>query len=116
MSNIQATFIDLCLNGEALPTDIEEFIGRWHEGEGESKELHEYLGMNWDEYALWVEKPAALSYIIYKYDKAISLFEALERSSEYAVAARSESPAEAREILRWLKETGRIPSSPEKRG
>lgn len=35
--------------------DIHDAIGRWHEGDGYGVELHEYLGMSWDEYARWAE-------------------------------------------------------------
>lgn len=31
-------------------------IERWHMGDGEEMELHEYLGWTWDEYSLWVEQ------------------------------------------------------------
>ena len=48
------TFITSCLNGEVLVEDIDDFVEAWHEGrEGANQELHEYLGMSWEEYSIW---------------------------------------------------------------
>lgn len=58
------TFIDEVLSGTALWTDIESWVRDWHNGNGSGQELHEYLGMTWPEYQLWVERPAALRMII----------------------------------------------------
>jgi len=45
-----------------LEEDIHRFVEDWHEGrEGAGMELHEYLGMSWKEYGVWVATPAALS-------------------------------------------------------
>ncbi|MDB6001388.1 MAG: hypothetical protein JWP52_3087, partial [Rhizobacter sp.] len=58
-------FIQMCLSGEALEDEIDEFVERWHEGdEGLGLELHEYLGMTWDEYKLWGATPSALRFIL----------------------------------------------------
>jgi len=35
--------------------DLDDLIERWHEGDGEGMELHEYLGMSREEYRRWVE-------------------------------------------------------------
>jgi hypothetical protein len=37
--------------GPVSDDDIDDLIERWHEGAGESQELHEFLGMTWTEYA-----------------------------------------------------------------
>jgi hypothetical protein len=36
------------------PQSLDDLVDRWHEGDGEGVELHEYLGMSWDEYCKWV--------------------------------------------------------------
>ena len=57
------TFVDLVLTGKAHQDDIEDFVDQWHDGDA-SCSLAEFLGMSDDEYALWVEKPSALSLIL----------------------------------------------------
>lgn len=39
--------------------DIEVKVDAWHNGAGEGRTLHEYLGMTWGEYAHWVETGGA---------------------------------------------------------
>lgn len=64
MSEIrEARFIDLCIRGEALPADIDEFVDRWHQGRS-NLDLHDFLGMTWDEYSAWVRTPSLLPRII----------------------------------------------------
>ena len=102
----EATFVDLCLDGRATLDDIDDFVDRWHEaGDDEERELHEYLGLTWDEYALWVERPASLRYVLFSRRFGVPLEEAL---AEYPVerepvAARARSKAEVRDLLAWLK-------------
>lgn len=49
------TWMERCLAGTSRPDDIDDFIGRWHDGDGQGMRLHEYLGLTWDEYARWAE-------------------------------------------------------------
>jgi hypothetical protein len=53
-------FIAMCVAGDAMPEDIDEFVGKWHEGDSEVP-IYEYLGMTRDEYLSWVSDPNALS-------------------------------------------------------
>ena len=111
MSN-QKTFVELCLNCDAIPEVIDDFVGHWHAGEGADQSIHDYLGMSLDDYSLWVEKPSALNLILYRHAKRVTLREAIEAAGNFSIATRAESPEVAEDILRWLKSTGRIPSSP----
>ncbi len=56
-------FVDLCVMGQYHIEDIDDFIDEWHEGKG-NEDLHEFLGMSWEEYALWVSNPYVLPDII----------------------------------------------------
>lgn len=56
------TFIDMVLSQDAEPTEIDDFIQRWHDGD-DTRPLPAALGMSDDEYALWVEEPEALELI-----------------------------------------------------
>lgn len=57
------SFVERVLEGTASCEDIDDYVERWHEGDGDV-ELHEYLGLSWDEYALWVEKSDSIEPII----------------------------------------------------
>ncbi|KPY59248.1 hypothetical protein ALO46_101685 [Pseudomonas syringae pv. solidagae] len=58
-------FLELYLKGDVLEENIHRFVEDWHEGrEGAGMEMHEYLGMSWEEYGVWVATPAALSFIL----------------------------------------------------
>ena len=43
---------------EMLLEAIDDKVEAWHEGDGDGLDLHEYLGMNWDEYAVWAKEPS----------------------------------------------------------
>ena len=62
MSRI-ATFIDMCVAGSASPSQIDDWIDRWHEG-GEPGTLAEFLGLSSEEYACWVARPESLAEIL----------------------------------------------------
>lgn len=64
MSSIsENNFIERCQRGESLLDEIDDFIDDWHENQ-DDLELHEFLGMTWDEYSLWIKEPNTLSSII----------------------------------------------------
>lgn len=64
MSKI-VSFIDLCLQGAASPEQIDAYVSRWHEGNiALDIELREFLGMNRQEYAVWLRDASALHSII----------------------------------------------------
>jgi hypothetical protein len=68
----QKSFIELCLEGKALLSDIDQFVEKWHESDSDES-IEEYLGMTFEEYALWVEKPKTLKHIIAARRKNIPL-------------------------------------------
>ncbi|WP_415844674.1 hypothetical protein ACMYUJ_17245 [Stutzerimonas zhaodongensis] len=101
-------FIRSCLNGDVLIEEIDDFVEAWHEGrEGADQELHEYLGMSWDEYSLWATTPSILPYILSARHKRISLDDELNQD-RYAMAARASSAFEAKRIEDWLRGIGKI--------
>jgi hypothetical protein len=57
------TFLDKCITGNVSEEAIHDFIDEWHTGES-SLALHEFLGMTWDEYVLWVVDAKNLRKII----------------------------------------------------
>lgn len=65
MSEQSATFLDRCLNGDAVPDEIDDYVDRWHEGGGFGVSLADYIGLTFEEYARWVEQPDALDAIVF---------------------------------------------------
>lgn len=49
-------FIDLYNVGILDADDIDDAIDGWHDGPNEGRELHEYLGLTFEQYKKWVEK------------------------------------------------------------
>lgn len=98
------SFLELCLRGDVLTDEIDDFVEAWHEGrEGVDQDLHEYLGMSWEEYSVWSTSPSMLPYILSARRHGISFEEELNRD-RYALAARASSALEAKRIIDWLKE------------
>jgi hypothetical protein len=59
-------FMDRVMAGDVKDPDreIDDAITQWHDAYEELRDLHEYLGMTWDEYRLFVRTPQALRVII----------------------------------------------------
>lgn len=52
---MQSTFFDKCLARLENPDAIGSYIRMWHELPEDGVELHDFLGMTWDEYTSWGE-------------------------------------------------------------
>lgn len=105
----KTTFINDALAGTAGVDDIDSYIDAWHDSDDNAGELHEFLGMTWDEYRLWVEKPNTLRYILsaHRHGRTVSE-ELVSNTSGITLAARADSADEAESVLTWLRQTGRI--------
>jgi hypothetical protein len=100
-------FVDLCLRGDALADEIDDFVDRWH-GSDSKEELSEFLGFTPEEYALWVERPNYIDFIFYARKKGCALSSLRNVEQTHRIAARSLSVEDAEELTEWLKKTGRI--------
>ncbi len=109
-----SAFLDACLAGDALLSDVDDWVDRWHDAHGAPSglqiPLREYLGLTPDEYALWVEQPGSLRFAAAarKADRPAGDVRAV--ASTALAAARTGDDAEARGLIRWLRQTGRIPA------
>ena len=101
MSN---NYVEACLAGEALLYEIDDYIETWHTSDS-LLPLHEFLGMTEQEYEAWVEDETALSTILFfrKNDTRFVRRNPTSKSNDYKLAARTNSPEEARKIHNWLK-------------
>ena len=98
------TFISLAMSGYVLPDEIEDFIEAWHASESEV-EVHEYLGLDFAEYSLWVSDPEAINIIIAARHSGISLRQAVNdnlRSTE-RIAARADEARKLSILARWIE-------------
>lgn len=100
-------FINLCLEGEVLEDEINDFVNNWHEDEKTSLDLHEYLGMSWEEYSVWSTKPSILPFILSARKKGTT-FDSELNQERLALAARAETAEEAKKMEAWLKLIGKI--------
>ena len=56
-------FIELCLKGNALVEEVDDFVERWHSSSIDAS-LRDFLGMSESEYSLWINDPDVLPYVI----------------------------------------------------
>lgn len=102
-----SNFIEKCISGEVLEEEIDDFVEKWHEDESLNVELHEYLGMNWEDYSIWATNPSVLRFIIAANKRGTTLSQELD-DQRYALAARAGNPLETERITKWLKKIGKI--------
>lgn len=98
-------FIELCIAGKCLLDDIDDYVDAWHENPGEI-DLSDYLGMDEKEYTLWMVDPDILPFIVEARRKGKNVSQVVEEFYALPMAARSESPEKARELMEWLKKNG----------
>lgn len=108
MYNIKKqNFVTLCVRGEVLLEEIDDWVEKWHDS-SQRKELHEYLGMSWDEYSAWVSMPEILPFIITAHKENRNFSDLLEELEELPMAARADSKLKARKLVAWLKSQRKI--------
>ncbi len=100
-------FIELCLRGEVLLEEIDDWIDEWHDTPQE-QELYEYLGMNWAEYSSWVSMPEILPFIVTAHKKNRSFTEMIDEFQSLPMAARADTKLKAKILVKWLKAQNKI--------
>ena len=100
-----SNFIEMCLSGEALLDEIDDFVDEWHEGDG-TVTLHRFLGMTRSEYALWVNDSGVLPFIVVARREGKDVSEVIENFNALPLAARSDGPLKAARLMKWLKSEG----------
>jgi len=60
------TFMDRVLRGEIrdLAAEIDACVDRWHQGDGDEFELHDYLGLTFEEYGVWAKDPKRIDDVV----------------------------------------------------
>lgn len=101
-----SNFIDMCVQGDVLLEEVDDFVDEWHEGAGNGVPLHTYLGMNRSEYSLWTVDPDVLPFVVAARREKRDVAEVIEQFHALPLAARADGPLAARQLLKWLKSEG----------
>lgn len=86
---------------------IDDEVDAWHESDS-SLALHEWLGFTEAEYAIFVERPSAVRFVLAARKKGTSIADALECVDAPRLAARGGSAEEVDGLREWLHQTGRL--------
>lgn len=99
-----SNFIELCINGKALPCDIDDYIDQWHESDSKL-DLNEYLGMTEEEYKYYIADEDFLPFIItaHRHKTDISSMAANRVDYEKSFAARSSDLKKAQGLIDYLR-------------
>jgi hypothetical protein len=72
--------------------EIDLFVERWHDGQ-DQRNLRDYLGLTEPEYALWVNDPGVLPYILISRREARPFAEVIgERSGHRGLTSKTRKP------------------------
>jgi len=93
--------------GEYLASEIDDFIDMWHE-QKPNIPLHEFLGFDEDEWEFWLMDDSALGQIALARETNIPIQDRMYNVKKYALAARSDKPVQAEQILKWLETKGYV--------
>ena len=100
-------FIELCLTGNALVDEVDDFVDRWHDSPGKLS-LRDFLGMSEIEFSLWVNDPDVLPYVILS-RREQRPFAQVVNDNYYGnarLAARSDQGKKIRILKDWLETHG----------
>jgi hypothetical protein len=101
------SFIELCLKGNALMEEIDDYVERWHNG-AEKVSLRDFLGMSKSEFSLWINDPDVLPYIIFSRREERPFVQVVNDNyySNARLAARSDQAQKIRLLKDWLERQG----------
>jgi hypothetical protein len=104
-------FMQLALQGYALPDDIDDFVDDWHDG-ASNDEIYEFLGMTLEEYTLWVSNPDSLPIIITARHRHIPLVNAVNDNivEVERIAARADQSWKIARLRSWIEQQRQRPS------
>lgn len=100
MSTRPTTFVERCLNGEILATEIDDVVDAWHDSD-DPRTLREYLGFSNEEYQCWLHKPDCVRDILFCRDRKTP-FMADNQEQNLALAARCSDPETIFNLDEWL--------------
>lgn len=101
--------VERLLKGEILDVGrINDEVASWHKTDSPLP-LHDWLGFTEEEYALFVERPSSVRYILAARARGKNVRDVLEQTDQdLMMAARGASLEEANGLREWLRSTGRL--------
>ena len=98
------TFIELAIDGAIMCDEIDDYVEAWHSSESEL-ELHDFLGLSWQEYSLWVSHPDYIYVIIQARLDHQPVLEAVNDNirSEQRLAARADEVRKLALLQKWIE-------------
>lgn len=99
-------FITKVLNGLEFADAIDDYIDQWNDSKT-SDELHDFLGLTWNEYALWCEDSSTLRAILAARKNQVSI-DAADWNGVHLLAARAQSLQDPEILKDWLSKKGLI--------
>ena len=99
----QPPFIRLMMDGYVDADDINNFIDYWHDSDL-TCELHDFLGLSWEEYTLYLSDASGLATIVKARRDRVPLVEAVNDNVRYQerIAARSDDAGKISALTRWI--------------
>lgn len=98
-----SNFITACINGDALLTEIHDYIDAWHDSDSELA-LHDFLGMSEKEYALFVEDEAYLGLVVTAHKRGVKIEDIMH--NHLKMVARSDDRAKSERLERLITHEG----------
>ena len=68
-----SNFVQDCINGNALLTEIDYYVELWHNNTSIDEPIYTFLGMNKNEYALYIEDESYLASIITAHKENVTI-------------------------------------------
>ncbi|MCJ0980958.1 hypothetical protein MTX35_24975 [Rhodococcus sp. ARC_M12] len=108
-----SNYVEDLLSGDALLTDLDDYVERWHEApeddDAAELELHEYLGLTWEEYQTITERPHALRFVVAARKHKTPLSEdLLNMDSEGELIAARGTGSDAKDLYDYLVSKRRV--------
>jgi len=102
MSNIP-NFMQNALAGYVMPDEIDDYVEEWHDSNS-TQDLHEFLGMGFEEYSLWVSHPDFIDLILACRRNSRPLLEAVNDNvhSKERLAARADDARKLTALQHWI--------------
>jgi hypothetical protein len=98
-----STYLDMAMRGEVMSDEIDDFVSAWHKSNSD-QDLHDYLGMTFEEYSLWVSHPDFIDLVIAARKNKLALRDAVNDNlnATQRLAARTDDPRKLAELKRWI--------------
>jgi hypothetical protein len=99
----EPSFMTMALDGLVLSDEIEHFVDAWHEADT-TEELHEFLGMSFEEYSLWASNPDTIDVILSARHLGKPLKEAVNDNIrvQERIAARADEAGKLAILRKWI--------------